>query len=245
MLRSGSHATVRRWCALWRVAGPRRWLSKASLFQVYAGRTPAQIFSAYGAPGTWRRFVFLVLELGLLWISADRLYACCSLLNVAGLSLKQRCAALVFAGRQSKDSMAAMIEDEEVGDKYLSTAPDYFKEFAKIQAKQFETLKTEMAGIKDLIDQARIEAEDARRAAEEAQEKMEDVEMEVEAIRNDLEEMYLTKSEIEKMLEDKLQEVKDTMKHSSRSSRAVEKTVEEAMQKWHNTVKLEPDTESE
>jgi len=75
-----------------------RWLSKASLFQVYAGRTPAQIFSAYGAPGTWRRFVFLVLELGLLWISADRLYACCSLLNVAGLSLKQRCAALVFAG---------------------------------------------------------------------------------------------------------------------------------------------------
>lgn len=75
-----------------------RWLSKGSLSRTYADRTPVQVFVAYGAPGTWQRFVCLVLELGLLWISADRLYACCSLLHVAGLSLQQRCAALAFAG---------------------------------------------------------------------------------------------------------------------------------------------------
>lgn len=75
-----------------------RWLSKGLLFRTYADRTPVQVFEAYGAPGTCQRFVSLVLELGLLWISADRLYACCSLLHVAGLSLQQRCAALAFAG---------------------------------------------------------------------------------------------------------------------------------------------------
>eukprot|EP00959_Pyramimonas_sp_CCMP1952_P028521 598108-Pyramimonas_sp.AAC.1 len=63
--------------------------------------------------------------------------------------------------------MKAMIEDKEEGYDYLSTAPDYFKGFVRIQSKQFDALKSEMAGVKNLIDQARIEAQDARRAAEE------------------------------------------------------------------------------
>ena len=33
--------------------------------------------------------------------------------------------------------------------------------------------------------------------------------------------------------------------HVTATGRAVEKTVEEAMQKWHNRVRPEPDTESE
>eukprot|EP00959_Pyramimonas_sp_CCMP1952_P061416 1283315-Pyramimonas_sp.AAC.1 len=82
-----------------------------------------------------------------------------------------------------------------------ASPPQWFKDFDARLSKQIEGITTDLNGMKDMIDKARMEAQDARRAAEEAQEKMEEVEMDVEGIRNDLEEMYLTKKEIE----DKLQ----------------------------------------
>eukprot|EP00959_Pyramimonas_sp_CCMP1952_P222363 4648735-Pyramimonas_sp.AAC.1 len=109
------------------------------------------------------------------------------------------------------------LEDTNMEDGYLSEAPPWFKEFLKIQAKQFDSLKEEVTSIKGVIDQARIEAQDARRAAEEVQEKMEDVEMQVEGIRNDLEDLYLTKEQIEQMIDSKVQGAKDNINNNNNS----------------------------
>ncbi|CAK0896102.1 unnamed protein product [Prorocentrum cordatum] len=84
--------------------------------------------------------------------------------------------------------------------------PPWFQDFESRLSTQLAGITSDLAGVKGMIDQARIEAQDARRAAEEAQKKVDNMEMEVEGIRNDLEELYITRKEVEDMLRDQLTE---------------------------------------
>ncbi|CAK0803955.1 unnamed protein product, partial [Prorocentrum cordatum] len=65
--------------------------------------------------------------------------------------------------------------------------------------KRTNGITSDLNGVKDIIDQARTEAQDARRAAEEIQDDMAEVDMEVVSIRNDLEGMHLTNSQFEQV----------------------------------------------
>ncbi|CAK0857694.1 unnamed protein product [Prorocentrum cordatum] len=88
------------------------------------------------------------------------------------------------------------------GNDELEEPPNWFKQY---EARQHKMIKDEMSSVKGLIDQARIEAQDARRATEDVQDKMEEIEIEVEGIRNDLDDVYLSKEQIEQLIETKIQ----------------------------------------
>ncbi|CAK0887378.1 unnamed protein product [Prorocentrum cordatum] len=120
-------------------------------------------------------------------------------------------------------------EEEEYGEMAMSARgsndkivaaeapPQWFMDVDARISKQIDGITTDLNGVKHMIDQARIEAQDARRAAEEVQDKMEEVEMNVEGIRNDPEEMYLTKTEIEEIIDSKLQGARGTMRQPPRA----------------------------
>merc|ERR1719419_1739853 len=80
---------------LWLSHG-RRLAANGSVLNRYSGVAPAQLFEAYGAPGSWQRCTCIVLELMLLWFAWERLCGVVGFLNVGALSLEQRRRALIF-----------------------------------------------------------------------------------------------------------------------------------------------------
>mmetsp|Transcript_8364 Transcript_8364/g.18126 ORF Transcript_8364/g.18126 Transcript_8364/m.18126 type:complete len:1027 (+) Transcript_8364:110-3190(+) len=66
-------------------------------------RTPEQLFSTYGSPGSFYRIFAIFLEVALLFLCAERLYSLSLLVHVAALSVAQRESALEFLKRHPAD----------------------------------------------------------------------------------------------------------------------------------------------
>lgn len=76
----------------------------AAPLDFYRGLQPAEIFAAYGGPGTLARSEAVVMELLLLAVCLGKVQDICNLLHVASLSLLQRRAAVQFVRQQLSEN---------------------------------------------------------------------------------------------------------------------------------------------
>jgi len=74
-----------------------RWLAFGYFRSFYEGMTPVQMFQAYGAPGTARRWVAVLMEVLVLWCAVEWLYAIATTVLVGTIVVHQRNSALEFA----------------------------------------------------------------------------------------------------------------------------------------------------
>lgn len=89
----------------------RRLLSPFVSF--YQRLEPAELFEAYGRPGTADRGESIVLEVLLIALCTERLYEIAGLLHVATLTLKQRSASLAFFSEHRAPPLSISGEDQE------------------------------------------------------------------------------------------------------------------------------------
>lgn len=88
-----------------------RWLSHGDFQRVYQRISAADLFQAYGAPGTSDRCLALTAEMMLMWFCCERLHEMSCLVHVAKLSVQQRRDALGFLAKHNHVLAVAGAED--------------------------------------------------------------------------------------------------------------------------------------